>query len=118
MNIEEFREYCLSKKYVTEEFPFDTVTLVFKVAGKMFAIASLDEIPVRISLKCDPERAITLREQNEEILPGYHLNKKLWNSMPIDCIPSDFLLELTDHSYDLIVQGLTLKKQRELGFMK
>jgi predicted DNA-binding protein (MmcQ/YjbR family) len=118
MDIESYREYCLSKKYVTEGFPFDNVTLVFKVAGKMFAIASLDDIPPRISLKCDPVKAIELREQYEEVIPGYHLNKKLWNTITIDGIPPELLIELTDYSYDLIIASLTKKKQRELGFLK
>ena len=118
MNIEDYRAYCLSKKFVTEGFPFDNVTLVFKVAGKMFAIASLDAIPPKVSLKCDPERAIELREDYEEVTPGYHLNKKLWNTIVIDGIPTDLLIELTDLSYTLVIQSMTKKKQRELGFLE
>ena len=83
MNIEEYREYCISKKGVTEEFPFDDVTLVFKVMGKAFALCGLDEIDPRVNLKCDPERAIELREEYEDIIPGWHMNKKHWNTVSI-----------------------------------
>ena len=76
LNIEQIREHCLKKKGVTEEFPFDEETLVFKVAGKIFLLASLEAIPLQINLKCDPEKAINLREENESVQPGYHMNKK------------------------------------------
>ncbi|MDP3353491.1 MAG: MmcQ/YjbR family DNA-binding protein [Flavobacteriaceae bacterium] len=111
MNIEEYREYCIVKKAVTEGFPFDQTTLVFKVAGKMFAITSLNQ-PFRISLKCDPDRAIELREQYPCIIPGYHLNKKLWNTITVDgTLSDDFLKELIDHSYELIVASLPKSKR-------
>jgi predicted DNA-binding protein (MmcQ/YjbR family) len=111
MNIEEYREFCITKKAVTESFPFDQTTLVFKVAGKMFAITSLN-LPFRISLKCDPDRAIELREQYTCIAPGYHLNKKLWNTITIDgTLTDDFLKELIDHSYELIVESLPKSKR-------
>jgi len=114
MNIEELREYCIIKKAVTESFPFDEVTLVFKVQNKMFAILSLDG-DLRISLKCDPERAIALREEYSSIIPGFHLNKKLWNTVSVDeSITIDLLKELIDHSYDLIVNSLPKKLQEEL----
>lgn len=118
MNVEEFRTYCLSKKYVTESFPFDNVTLVFKVANKMFALLSLEKIPPSANLKCDPERAIELRDRYSEIIPGYHMNKQHWNTVEIDSgLDNDFVREMIDDSYDLIVASLTKKLQKELGFI-
>ncbi|MCK0130026.1 MmcQ/YjbR family DNA-binding protein [Flavobacteriaceae bacterium F08102] len=114
MNIEEFREYCLSKKGVTEHFPFDEHTLVFKVMGKMFALTGLERIPPQVNLKCDPEKAIELREEYEEITPGFHMNKKHWNTVRIECLQTPFIFELVDHSYDLVVAGLTKKMKVEL----
>ncbi len=112
MNIEELREYCLSKKAVTECFPFDDVTLVFKVGGKMFALNNLDG-NLSVNLKCDPEKAIELREQYPAVKPGYHMNKKLWNTVEIDGSIADTLIKnWIDDSYNLVVQSLT-KKQRE-----
>jgi len=117
MNIEEFRDYCLSKKYVTECFPFDEKTLVFKVAGKMFALSGLEHKPSTINLKCDPERAIELREEYSEIIEGFHMSKVHWNTINIEGnLPNNLLKELIDHSYDLVVKGLTKKLQKELGF--
>ncbi len=116
MHIEFFRDYCLSKKAVTESFPFDETTLVFKVAGKMFALASLDSQPLRVNLKCNPERALALRETYENILPGYHMSKKHWNTVILaGSITQDLLVELTDHSYELIVNSLTKKARKEAG---
>ena len=116
MNTEDLRSYCLAKKAVTESLPFDDTTLVFKVCNKMFALMGLDNQPPRINLKCDPERAVLLRETYENILPGYHMNKKHWNTVIIDgSQPDDFIEELIDHSYDLIVKKLT-RKQRENCF--
>lgn len=111
MNIEEFREYCLSKKGTTEDFPFDESTLVFKVLGKMFALTGLNRIPTQVNLKCDPERAIELREEFDGIIiPGYHMSKRLWNTVIFDArLPKELLLELIDHSYDLVVSGLSKK---------
>lgn len=118
MNIEEFREYCLSKKYVTECFPFDEVTLVFKVADKMFALCGLDHQPTRVNLKCDPERAIDLRGEYDDIIEGWHMSKKHWNTVSIEGnITNDLIIELIDHSYDMVVISFTKKKQRELGFL-
>lgn len=107
MNIEQIREYCFKKKGVTEEFPFDVNTLVFKVMGKMFLLASLDVIPLQINLKCDPEKAIELREEFEAVQPGYHMNKKHWNTIIIDSsIPARKIFEWIDDSYYLVVSGL------------
>ncbi|MCL3780066.1 MmcQ/YjbR family DNA-binding protein [Prolixibacteraceae bacterium JC049] len=114
MNIEELRLYCISKPGVTEGFPFDEVTLVFKVMDKMFCLTSLDK-PLSMNVKCDPEEAIALREQYEDVLPGYHMNKKHWNTVNITGAISDGQLQKwVDDSYDLIVQSLTKKKQKEL----
>jgi len=115
MHIEAFRDYCLSKKGVTEGFPFDQVTLVFKVMGKMFAIASLDRIPPQANLKSDPERALELRESYDgRILPGFHMNKTHWNTLHLEQLPEPLICELIDHSYDLIVASLPKKTQRSL----
>ncbi|NVN94433.1 MAG: MmcQ/YjbR family DNA-binding protein [Bacteroidetes bacterium] len=112
MNIEELREYCLTKKAVIECFPFDEVTLVFKVGGKMFALTNLDG-DLSINLKCDPEKAIELREQYPSVKPGYHMNKKLWNTVEIDGSIGDNLIKSwIDDSYNLVILSLT-KKQRE-----
>jgi predicted DNA-binding protein (MmcQ/YjbR family) len=114
MNIEELRIYCLSKVAVTESLPFDEVTLVFKVKNKMFALLSIDG-DRGISLKCDPERAVDLREKYPAIIPGFHLNKKLWNTIALDgSIAPVLLKELIDHSYQLIVDSLTKKLKEEL----
>ncbi|AMM52276.1 MmcQ-like protein [Rufibacter sp. DG15C] len=116
MNIEEFREYCLQKPHVEETLPFDQDTLVFKVAGKMFALCSLSNFAGGVSLKCDPERAAEIREQYPAIQPGYHMNKKHWNTvMPEAFLPMGLLAELIDHSYDLVVKGLPRKVKEELG---
>lgn len=115
MNVETFREYCLAKKGVTESFPFDQSTLVFKVMGKMFALTGLERIPFSVNLKCDPNRAIELREYHTEITPGYHMSKKHWNTVDFtNSLPSDMLLELIDHSYNLVVNSLTKKLKEEL----
>lgn len=113
MNIEFYREYCIAKPGVTEHFPFDENTLVFKVMGKMFALADVEEF-VSVNLKCDPEEAVRLRELFEGIMPGYHMNKKHWNTVLTDgSVPDKKILELIDHSYDLIVDGLPKKLKEE-----
>lgn len=114
MNIEEFREYCISKAGVTEEFPFDEVTLVFKVMGKMFALTNLDG-EWSLALKCDPQRAIELREQFPAIRPGYHMSKVHWNTVMMDgSLPQTLVLEMIDHSYRLVVDKLPGKLKKEL----
>ena len=114
MNIEQYRDYCISKKGVTESFPFDETTLVFKVMNKMFALADVEEFSF-INLKCDPEKAINLREQYEGVTPGYHMNKKLWNSVyPNKDVSDKLIYQWIDDSYDLIVASLTKKLQLEL----
>ncbi|MCB0802487.1 MAG: MmcQ/YjbR family DNA-binding protein [Flavobacteriales bacterium] len=114
MDVERFRDYCISKKGVTESFPFDDKVLVFKVMGKVFALADIFEFNY-INLKCDPEKAIELRANFEEIKPGYHMNKKLWNSVGVKGnLKPEQITELIDHSYRLIVESLSKKLQHEL----
>lgn len=114
MDIEIVRKYCLNKKGVTECFPFDETTLVFKVINKIFALLNL-EFPHSINLKCDPVKAIELREKYEEIKPGHHMNKKHWNTLDLTgTLKDDLVCELIDHSYELVVKGLPRKQQKEL----
>jgi predicted DNA-binding protein (MmcQ/YjbR family) len=109
MNVEEIREYCLSKAFVDESLPFDDETLVIKVKGKMFALISLDE-ELSINLKCDPEEAISLRELYPCVIPGYHMNKKHWNTINIDgSIDDDLIKQWIDNSYELIWNSLPKK---------
>lgn len=117
MNIEDYRNYCMSKKGVTEAFPFDEDVLVFKVLGKMFALVSLKKWESGegfINLKCNPDYAIELREAYDSIKPGYHMHKQQWNSVYIHTgeISSKLLTELIDHSYNMVVKGMT-KKMRD-----
>ena len=119
MNYEELHTYCMSLKGATEHFPFDEVTLVMKVQGKMFALLPLDNPETQICLKCDPDRAITLREDFSGIIPAYHFNKKHWNSVIISPeIVDNFVCELINHSYELVVTGLTRKLREELSAME
>lgn len=115
MNIEELRTYCISKKGVSEEFPFDETTLVFKVMGKMFALTNLEN-ELSINLKCDPEKAVSLRETYSFVIPGWHMNKKYWNTIRIDATVSNQLInEWIDHSYELVTSKLTKKLKEELA---
>lgn len=117
MNIEELREYCIAKKGVTEEFPFDETTLVFKVAGKMFCLTDLED-DFAVALKNLPEKNIEFREHFPAVKPGYHMNKIHWNTIDVDgTIPDKMLYEFVDISYNLIVQSLTKKKKEELKNM-
>src|SRR5438552_717595 len=107
MDAVEFREYCLTKLKATEGTPFGETVLVFKVAGKMFALMSLDEVPTTVNLKCDPDLALELRDRYKQVRPGYHMNKKHWNTVEIEGgIPETELRKMIDHSYDLVVQSL------------
>ena len=118
MNIEEFRDYCLRKAHVTESFPFDQHTLVFKVDKKMFALTGLENKPISVNLKCNPEKSIELRDHYNEVTAGYHMSKKHWNTVQIEGnLSSSLIKELIDHSYDLVVKGLSKKRQKELGFI-
>jgi predicted DNA-binding protein (MmcQ/YjbR family) len=115
MNIEQLREYCLMKKDASESFPFGNDTLVFKVRGKIFLLASLNQSRLQFNVKCDPEKAIELREQFDAIQPGYHMNKKLWNTIIIDgSISQKLIKEMIDDSYFLIVKSLSKKEQSGL----
>src|SRR5947208_16837194 len=107
MDLEQFREYCLSKARATEGTPFWPDVLVFKVRGKMFALAALEEVPTTVNLKCDPDLALELRDRYEQIQPGYHMNKKHWNTVEIESgIPDAEVRKMIDHSYDLVIKGL------------
>jgi predicted DNA-binding protein (MmcQ/YjbR family) len=114
MNIQAYRMYCLSKAGTSEATPFDVSTLVFKVGEKIFAICNIDSFEF-INLKCDPERAIELRERYDFIRPGWHMNKQHWNSVHLhEGITDDLLSELIDHSYELILSSLSKKLQAEI----
>jgi predicted DNA-binding protein (MmcQ/YjbR family) len=119
MHIEQLRDFCIAKKGVTEHFPFDNVTLVFKVMNKIFALTGLDSWEKgeqKINLKCNPEKAEELRGEYEGIIAGWHMNKKHWNTVLVNSADvSDVLVkELINHSYDLVVSGLTKKVKVEL----
>lgn len=119
MNIEEIYQFCMDKPGVTEDFPFDKSILVFKVCGKMFALCGLDKWESgnkSINLKCDPQRALELRNSYSNIRPGWHMNKKHWNTVVLNShqITPSFLKELIDHSYAMVVQGLPKKVQEQL----
>lgn len=119
MNIQQLYEFCLSKKGVTEHFPFDEDTLVFKVGGKMFALSSLKEWEKgtpSINLKCNPERAIELRAEYEAIQPGWHMSKIHWNTVAFNSDVSDKMIcELINNSYELVFNSLTKKIQEEIN---
>ena len=116
MYIEEFRAYCLMKKGVSEELPFGPSALVFKVMGKMFGLSNLDAAGFSVNLKCDPSYAEELRADYTSIIPGYHMNKKHWNTLNVSAgeINEALLYSLTDHSYDLVVSKFTKKLKAEL----
>jgi predicted DNA-binding protein (MmcQ/YjbR family) len=111
MDLAEFREYCLSKPSTTEDTPFGPDVLVFKVRGKMFALAALVAVPTTVNLKCDPDLALDLRDRYDQVRPGYHMNKKHWNTVEIESgIPDADLRKMIDHSYDLVIKGLPKSK--------
>jgi predicted DNA-binding protein (MmcQ/YjbR family) len=122
MNIQQLYEFCLSKKGVTEHFPFDEETLVFKVGRKMFALTSLKEWEnenASINLKCDPEKSNELRAEYEAINPGFHMSKTHWNTITFNSDVSDKMIcELINHSYDLVFKSLTKKIQVEILELK
>ncbi len=110
MTLADFCEYCLSLPSVEETTPFGPEVLVYKVGGKMFALAIPDEMPHRVNLKCDPERALELRDRYEDIVPGYHMNKRHWNTLTLPGkLSSKLVRELTDHSYALVFASLSKK---------
>jgi predicted DNA-binding protein (MmcQ/YjbR family) len=114
MNIEDIRNYCIAKKHVTEHFPFDETTLVFKIGNKMFLLTDLIDNKT-INIKCEPEKAVELREKYSEVKPGYHMNKNHWNTVAIDgSIPDNIIKQWIDDSYNLIVKSLPKKIQQNL----
>ena len=116
MNIESLREYCISKKAVTEDFPFGETTLVFRVKNKIFLLVSLDSDPLQFNAKAQPDKAIELREEYSSIIPGYHMNKKHWNTIILDgSLSTKLIKELIDDSYNLIVQSLPAKERNTLS---
>ena len=115
MDIESIREYCLAKKEAEEGFPFGDNVLVFKVKGKLFLLARLDTPALEFNVKCDPEKAIEWREQFASVTPGYHMNKRLWNTVTLDgSIPTRTVKEMIDDSYQLVVKSLPKKDQQVL----
>ena len=114
--LEEFRERCLSKPHATEGTPFGEDVLVFKVENKIFALMSLEEVPATANLKCDPDLALELRDRYEEVQPGYHMNKKHWNTVELEGgIPNAELRKMIDHSYALVVASLPKSVKAKLG---
>ena len=119
MNVESVRDYCLSKPAATEGTPFGPEDIVFKVEGKMFALLALDEVPPAVNLKCNPDLALELRDRYEQVQPGYHMNKKHWNTVVLDgVIPEREIRKMIDHSYDLVVQSLPKAKHQKLSKRK
>lgn len=114
MTVEEIREYCFEKKGVTESFPFDQETLVFKVGGKMFLLMSLESQPLIFSAKANPEWSEELREQYPQIYGAFHMNKTHWNSVICEGLKPNLIKKLIDHSYDLVFQSLTKKLKEEI----
>ena len=114
MNIEQLRDYCLQKPGATEGLPFGEDTLVFKAGGKIFLLTSIT-LGNQFNVKCDPELAVELRERYTEVVPGYHMNKKMWNTVRMDgSLTTKQLLEMVDHSYQLVVKSLPKKVQEEI----
>ncbi|MCX4962634.1 MULTISPECIES: MmcQ/YjbR family DNA-binding protein [Streptomyces] len=114
MTPEQLRAFCLGFNAAVEEFPFTPETSVFKVLGKVFALTALDGEPLKVNLKCDPELAVRLREEHEAIVPGYHMNKRHWNTVTVGGVPDAMLRELVEDSYDLVVAGLPRAERLKL----
>lgn len=115
MDAESLQNYCNKKKGAAESFPFGDETLVFKVKGKVFMMLSLDAEPLRFNAKCDPEEAVELREQYDAVMPGYHMNKDLWNTVIVDgSLSAAQLKKMIDNSYDLVIASLSKKIQQDL----
>lgn len=117
MDLERLREYALSRPgKVTEDFPFDDEVLVIRIFGKIFLLTNVNGVPLTVNLKCSPERALELRERYSEIQPGFHMNKKMWNTVDLSGrLPERLVMELIDHSYDEVVKKLTLKQREGLA---
>lgn len=116
MRIATVQDHCLKKKgKITEEFPFGEDVLVYKVEGKVFLLTRVEEHPLSLNLKCDPDYAIELRERYDAVTPGYHMNKKHWNTVVLDgSVPVGEVLKMIDHSYEQVVMGLPLKVRKKL----
>jgi predicted DNA-binding protein (MmcQ/YjbR family) len=113
----ELRDHCLTFPGAEETFPFTPGTSVFKVAGRMFALSRLSQTPLRVSVKCEPLLAEQLRNAHPAVLPGYHLNKRHWNTVVIDgSLPAQMVMDMIEDSYDLVVSGLSRSRQRALGW--
>ena len=116
MDLEQLRQYCLLKKSATEDYPFDETTLAFRVKDKIFALTSVESSPPFVNLKCDPELAMELRERYDEVIPGYHMNKKYWNTVYIaGNVPDKEIRQMIDQSYELIVNSLSKKLRDEIN---
>jgi predicted DNA-binding protein (MmcQ/YjbR family) len=114
-DLTQLREYCLSKKCTSEDFPFDETILVFRIGGKIFCFTDIEHIPFSFNLKCEPERAIELRERYSSITPGYHCNKKHWNTLiPEHSLSIQLIKDLVDHSYDLVFNSLKKSKKQAI----
>jgi predicted DNA-binding protein (MmcQ/YjbR family) len=115
MNLDSIKAFCLAKQGAEEDFPFDLTTMTFKVGGKIFALTDINELPLRLSLKCEPMYAVMLRQDYPSIIPGYHLNKQHWNTLILDnTIPEKLLCEMIDLSYSLVFGSLTKIKQKAI----
>lgn len=116
MTIADFCAHCLSLPHVEETMPFGPDMLVYKIGGKMFALVIPDDFPPSVNLKCDPDRALELRDRYEDIQPGYHMNKRHWNTLVLEGrLPAHLVRELIEHSYQLVTAGLSRKVRSELG---
>ncbi len=122
MDLETIRDHCLKKAgRITEEFPFDEEVLVFKVYNKIFLLTNVNAVPLTVNLKCDPERAVELRERYEEVNPGFHMHKKYWNTVDLSgSLPDRLVMELIDHSYDEVVKNIpeSAKKRKVIREVK
>ena len=117
MDARELRTWCLQQPGAIEDFPFGPVTSVFKVAGKIFALSALDRMPLEVSVKCEPELAVGLRDSHRAIRPGYHLNKRHWNTITLDgSLPDQLVRDLVEDSYDLVVSALPKRIREQLGW--
>lgn len=117
MTAADLRRWCLSRPGAVEDFPFGEQTSVFKVAGKMFALSALDAPPLRVSVKCDPDLAEQLRRTHPAVKPGYHLNKRHWNTVTLDgSLPDEDIVAMLEDSYDLVVAALPRSTRRALGW--
>ncbi len=116
MTFQEFKQYCLTKPGVYEDYPFDFTTMVMRLGSRMFALTDVKENPLRITLKCEPLFAQNLREQYSAIIPGYHLNKQHWNTLNLDgTLPNKLIRELIDHSYQQVFNSLTKAQKKEIS---